>query len=362
MLGVRYGEKSLVLPNWRIAGADNPFSIHVWPGFLSYASFPVFMVLTFSFLSLLFSASSILPLFHGQLWPTFADPSRFSLAIASLWIVVCVFVYRRSLNELHENWRLWGAIIVARLLRIELVPNTENAIYRMRLEIAEANRIGSSFSLVKKFAIAIEDQQFNEHSGINWKGVLRAVINRIRFKKKSGGSSITQQLARTVFIKRLSPVIRRKIVETLPAKWLESVFTKNSILEAYLTNARFERGIYGFHRAHRMFFLHQATDLSGTEAFFLIERLANIHGYILGDRILMLIRRLKEEGYLSDDDIVELLVIYESLKGSHLREKESQASLTDIAKHFSLEKRFLARIPNCDDSNAALDEIKANLN
>lgn len=53
-MGVKYGKNSMVLPSWRIEGSDNPFSIKLFPGFFSYSSFPVYIVLSFSFFGFLF--------------------------------------------------------------------------------------------------------------------------------------------------------------------------------------------------------------------------------------------------------------------------------------------------------------------
>ena len=311
MLGVTYGQNSLVLPNWRVEGADNPFAIHIFPGYFSFRSSPVWIISLASSFSIFF----LLP--HSWVESIVSFDTRFTSAVlALLWFCVSIFLYRSALNEANENWRLWLARVFAKFLGVRLVGNFENTIYQVRLSIAEAHRIHSDFSSIKTISVQIEDNQFYEHKGINWRGVARATLGKIKRRRAGGGSSITQQFARSNFIVRLENTPQRKIVEMLLAKWIHCVLTKSEVLEGYLTTARFAPRIYGFHLAYRHFFHDSPSKIEPWEAFFLIERLGNIRDRFIGNRIEALIRKLLEASALTTSDAIQTLHFYQGLVDS----------------------------------------------
>jgi len=118
---------------------------------------------------------------------------------------------------------------------------------------------------LKKALIATEDRTFYQHSGIDLKGILRAVISDIRAGKfVEGASTITQQLAKTLFLTPRKTLLR-KIKEAFLAFQLERRYTKNEILELYLNQVYFGSGAYGVESAARIFFGKQAKDLDLAE-------------------------------------------------------------------------------------------------
>jgi len=119
--------------------------------------------------------------------------------------------------------------------------------------------------LVKAF-IAIEDARFYQHGGIDFQGISRAFWANLRAKQiTQGGSTITQQLAKTLF---LSPerTIQRKIREILLALQIEKRFSKKEILELYLNQIYFGEGAYGVEAASETYFGKHVKDLSLSEA------------------------------------------------------------------------------------------------
>src|SRR5712672_2851349 len=102
--------------------------------------------------------------------------------------------------------------------------------------------------------IATEDRRFYSHFGVDPIGLVRAAVTNFRARHiVQGGSTITQQLAKVLFLtpERSLP---RKIRETLLALWLEHRFTKNQILEIYLNRVYLGAGAYGVDAAaHRYF-------------------------------------------------------------------------------------------------------------
>ena len=114
--------------------------------------------------------------------------------------------------------------------------------------------------------IAIEDHRFYQHSGVDFLGILRAMLrNLISGRIVQGGSTLTQQLAKNLF---LSPnrSIKRKVQELVLALWLEKKFTKKQILSIYLNRVYFGSGAYGIDAAAYRFFGKRAKDLTLFEA------------------------------------------------------------------------------------------------
>jgi penicillin-binding protein 1A len=119
--------------------------------------------------------------------------------------------------------------------------------------------------------LAIEDTRFYSHPGVDVFGILRAAFRNLSAGAvREGGSTITQQLAKNLFLTR-ARTLRRKIQETLLAIWLEQRFTKDQILSIYLNRIYFGGGAYGVDAAARRYFgrpaatvtLFQAAVLAG---------------------------------------------------------------------------------------------------
>jgi penicillin-binding protein 1A len=114
--------------------------------------------------------------------------------------------------------------------------------------------------------VAIEDRRFYQHNGVDPWGILRAGWrNSQAGAAREGGSTITQQLARLMF---LTPerTLRRKVQEALLAIWLESQLKKEDILLRYLNTAYFGAGAYGVDAAARRYFGKKAGELKLSEA------------------------------------------------------------------------------------------------
>jgi penicillin-binding protein 1A len=114
--------------------------------------------------------------------------------------------------------------------------------------------------------IAVEDKRFRSHLGVDPIGVARAAKVRVETGRwTQGGSTITQQLARNIFLTN-SRTFGRKIKEGVLALAIERKFSKNQILELYLNRVYFGGGAYGIDAASRRFFGHSARTLSLGEA------------------------------------------------------------------------------------------------
>jgi penicillin-binding protein 1A len=119
---------------------------------------------------------------------------------------------------------------------------------------------------IPEAVIAIEDRRFRSHFGIDPIGMARAMFENLTTGQISqGGSTITQQLAKNLFLKP-DRTIERKVQEVLLALWLEHKHTKNQILEMYLNRVYFGSGSYGVDAASRRYFSKPASDVSLSEA------------------------------------------------------------------------------------------------
>jgi penicillin-binding protein 1A len=114
--------------------------------------------------------------------------------------------------------------------------------------------------------ISTEDRRFRSHFGVDPIGIARSLAVRIQSGHwRQGGSTITQQLARNIFLTN-NRTFGRKIKEAILALALERKFSKNQILELYLNRVYFGGGAYGIDAASRKFFGHDADHLSLGEA------------------------------------------------------------------------------------------------
>ena len=119
---------------------------------------------------------------------------------------------------------------------------------------------------IPQAVIAIEDRRFYDHWGVDPIGITRAFMqNMAAGETVQGGSTLTQQLAKNVFLNP-DQTIRRKIQEAILALWLEQKFTKDQILEMYLNRVYFGSGSTGVEAASRRYFDKPAEEVNLGEA------------------------------------------------------------------------------------------------
>lgn len=122
---------------------------------------------------------------------------------------------------------------------------------------------------VKQAIVSTEDKRFFKHGGLDYKGILRALLAMIQDGEVTqGGSTITQQLARTVFLSN-EKTWERKIEEMYIAVELESKYSKEDILEFYLNNVYFANGYYGIEAAAQGYFGEDISHLSLSQMVYL---------------------------------------------------------------------------------------------
>jgi len=173
----------------------------------------------------------------------------------------------------------------------------------------EAVRLEQLPDYVAQAVIAIEDRRFESHFGVDPLGLGRAVAtNLVAGRLVQGGSTLTQQLAKNMF---LSPErsFRRKVQEVVLALWLEARFSKGEILEMYLNRVYFGAGAYGIDAAARRYFGKPATHLRVHEAAVLAGLLRAPSTYAPNRnpkgaraRAALVIEAMRQEGFLSAEE------------------------------------------------------------
>lgn len=124
-------------------------------------------------------------------------------------------------------------------------------------------------SNLQRAVIAAEDASFFSHEGFDWEGIREAAMDNFESgEMKRGGSTITQQLAKNLYLSSERSLLR-KAREALITRSLERHLTKGRILELYLNVAEWGRGIYGAEAAARHHFGKPAADLTPDEAAWL---------------------------------------------------------------------------------------------
>jgi monofunctional biosynthetic peptidoglycan transglycosylase len=138
--------------------------------------------------------------------------------------------------------------------------------------------------LIKAVLIA-EDDKFWEHEGFDYEAIQKAIEKDLKAKKfKSGGSTITQQLARNLFLSPQKSLIR-KISEAVITWRMEKVLSKKRILELYLNVAEWGEGVFGAEAASRHYFGKSSSELTPQEAARLAAILPNPRRYSpIGDQ------------------------------------------------------------------------------
>lgn len=175
---------------------------------------------------------------------------------------------------------------------------------------------------VPEAVIATEDQRFYWHFGVDPIGLARAAWANLRAGTiVQGGSTITQQLAKNVFLSS-DRTMRRKVQEMLLAIWLEARYTKQQILTLYLNRVYFGGGAYGIEGASERFFKKSARDLTLSEAAMLAGLLKAPSHYSptnnlerARQRASIVLDNMQREGFISADDKQYALVHPASLEG-----------------------------------------------
>ncbi|MDD4601183.1 Penicillin-binding protein 1F [bioreactor metagenome] len=181
-------------------------------------------------------------------------------------------------------------------------------------KLFEENRIVVSINNISPYVqqaiIANEDTRFYNHAGIDPIGIIRAVVVNIRTGSLAeGGSTLTQQLAKNMFLTQ-ERTFTRKIKEAVLAVIIERKFSKQEILQAYLNQVYFGEGAYGVEAAAQVYFGKHSSELSLGESAMLagLPRGPNIYSPYIDlkaalDRRNTVLSGMVKEGYITRDQV-----------------------------------------------------------
>jgi penicillin-binding protein 1A len=174
----------------------------------------------------------------------------------------------------------------------------------------EAVPLDAMSPYIPEALVSIEDRRFYSHYGVDPLGIARAVVtNVISGHMVQGGSTVTQQLAKNMF---LTPdrTLERKVQEVLLAIWLEHKYTKDQILAMYLNRVFFGSNSYGVEAASRRYFNKSARDVNLLEAAMLaglvkapsqLSPAKNPKGAM--DRAKLVLAAMQEQGYVTQAEV-----------------------------------------------------------
>lgn len=147
-----------------------------------------------------------------------------------------------------------------------LLDDEGNILYQFKTDRRHWVSYHNIPDVVINACIAAEDRNFFSHNGISWKGILRSCyVNIIKRRLVQGASTITQQVVRLIFLSQKRTFFR-KFKEIFMALSLEKNLSKQQIMELYVNNIYFGRGIYGIEAAAQRFWNKPVTLLSAAEA------------------------------------------------------------------------------------------------
>ena len=155
-------------------------------------------------------------------------------------------------------------------LTTKVFDKNNNLIYEFSVEKRQLVPLADIPVDIQNAVIAMEDREFFEHSGFSIKGIFRALMSDILTGKAAqGGSTLTQQLSRGVFLSKEKKLIR-KIREIFLAVQIEHAFSKQEILQLYLNEIYMGEGAYGVKTAAKRYFDKDLQDLTLGESAMLI--------------------------------------------------------------------------------------------
>lgn len=170
-----------------------------------------------------------------------------------------------------ENFTDFETALPTRLLDVHGEIITEFASDERREIIA----IGDLPQHMKDALLTREDRIFYSHHGFSFKALFRAVVGVLTNRSLGGGSTLTQQIAGTLYADRSDYSVKRKLRELWWAIQMERHLSKDEILELYINKTYFGGGTYGVNAASKYYFGHSATEITPAEAAILVIQLSN---------------------------------------------------------------------------------------
>ncbi len=198
--------------------------------------------------------------------------------------------------------------------------------------------------------VATEDKRFFNHFGVDIRGLLRAIYSNLKANRTAqGGSTITQQLAKNVFLSK-ERSLKRKLQEVMITLWLENKFTKNQILSLYLNRVSLVGGKYGISIAAETLFNKSIYDINIAEAAILAGMLkapSRLNPMKNPDesleRMKVVLKLMKEQNYITEME-------YETAKNYKYEKQDNNFNQTRYFIDYTM-----------DNFNSLIGDIKTDI-
>ncbi|WP_428643594.1 transglycosylase domain-containing protein [Roseibium sp.] len=228
-------------------------------------------------------------------------------AVLGIWgviAVVCIIGYYAAFLPPTSEWQ-----VPARPPNVKIVAANGQLLANRGDTGGEAVRLEQLPPYLPNAVIAIEDRRYRSHFGVDPIGLARAVYTNLTAGRVSqGGSTLTQQLAKNLFLEP-DRTMKRKIQELVLAFWLEAEYSKDEILEMYLNRVYLGAGAYGVDAAARRYFGKSARLLTVAEAATIAGLLKAPSRYsparnpdLAEDRAQLVLAAMHEEGYITAEE------------------------------------------------------------
>ena len=228
--------------------------------------------------------------------------------VLSIWGVIGVGALVGYYGAKMPSATTW--VIPDRAPNVKIVAEDGSLLANRGLTGGEAMGLREMSPYIPQAVVAIEDRRFYSHFGFDPVGFSRAMARNVMAGRMvQGGSTLTQQLAKNLF---LSPerTLERKVQEVLLAIWLEQKYSKDQILEMYLNRVYFGSGAYGVEAASRRYFNKSARDVSLSEASILAAVLKAPSTYSpaknpdgANERARLVMTAMRDQGMIGDKEL-----------------------------------------------------------
>lgn len=227
------------------------------------------------------------------------------LTLASVGAVLLLVLALPAVEATSTDWRAEGDYAVTFLDR------DGNEIGRRGLEHIDTVPLDDMPDYLVNAVLATEDRRFYSHFGVDVFGTARALMENLRASAVvEGGSSITQQVARLLYLSN-ERTLERKIGEAFIAVWLEATLTKDEILKLYLDRAYLGGGVFGVAAASEFYFGRPVQEISLAEAAMLAGLFQSPSRYAphvnlpaARARANEVLTNLVEAGYLTEGQVI----------------------------------------------------------
>ncbi len=228
--------------------------------------------------------------------------------VLSIWGVIGlagIIAYHAMQLPPRDEWR-----VPERPPNVRIIANDGQLLANRGDTGGEQIRLEQLPSYLPNAVIAIEDRRYRSHFGLDPIGLARAMVVNVQAGRfVQGGSTLTQQLAKNLFL-TADRTISRKIQELILAVWLEATYSKDQILELYLNRVYLGAGAYGVDAAARRYFGKSASEVTLAEAAILAGLLRapsrwaptrNPQG--AEERAATVLRAMMEEDYITPEEM-----------------------------------------------------------